>query len=208
MTGPGALFLSYASEDAEAARRIAEALRAEGLDAWLDQSELRGGDAWDASIRGKIAQCALFIPIISASTEARGEGYFRLEWRLAVERSRLMADDQAFLVPVVLDKTPEGSARVPDAFRARQWIRMRDGEVPAGFATQLKRLLGTGGANREATRAISPPTARPRSMKTLLAIFAILVALVMLVAVGGYYATKPRPRAAAASSIAILAIQA
>ena len=42
----------------------------------------------------------LFVPIISASTDARSEGYFRLEWRLAVERSHLMADDQAFLLPV------------------------------------------------------------------------------------------------------------
>ena len=40
-----AIFLSYASEDAEAARRICEALRAAGLTVWFDQNELRGGDA-------------------------------------------------------------------------------------------------------------------------------------------------------------------
>src|SRR5947207_8098518 len=116
-----AVFLSYASEDAEAARRIAEALRAEGLEVWLDQSELHGSDAWDASIRGKIRDCALFLPIISEHTEARAEGYFRLEWRLVVDRSQLMADDQPFLLPVAIDRTSEASARVPDAFRTRQW---------------------------------------------------------------------------------------
>ena len=47
---PKAVFLSYASQDAEAARRICDALRAVGLDVWFDQSALRGGDAWDASI--------------------------------------------------------------------------------------------------------------------------------------------------------------
>lgn len=36
-------FLSYASQDAEAARRIAEGLRASGVEVWFDQSELRGG---------------------------------------------------------------------------------------------------------------------------------------------------------------------
>ena len=46
-----AIFLSYASQDADAARRICEALRAAGLEVWFDQSELRGGDAWDQSIR-------------------------------------------------------------------------------------------------------------------------------------------------------------
>jgi len=39
-----AVFLSYASQDAEIARRIADALREAGLQVWFDQSELRGGD--------------------------------------------------------------------------------------------------------------------------------------------------------------------
>ena len=30
-----------------AAKRICEALRAAGIEVWFDQSELRGGDAWD-----------------------------------------------------------------------------------------------------------------------------------------------------------------
>jgi hypothetical protein len=44
----GAVFLSYASEDAQAAQRICAKLRAAGVEAWFDQSELQGGDAWDA----------------------------------------------------------------------------------------------------------------------------------------------------------------
>jgi hypothetical protein len=40
-----AVFLSYASQDAQAAQRICEALRAAGIEVWFDQSELRGGDA-------------------------------------------------------------------------------------------------------------------------------------------------------------------
>src|SRR5206468_4285483 len=78
-----AVFLSYAREDTDAARRIADALRGFGVEVWFDQAELRGGDAWDAQIRKQIRECALFIPVISARTEARGEGYFRLEWNLA-----------------------------------------------------------------------------------------------------------------------------
>ena len=76
----GAVFLSYASEDAAAAERISARLRAAGIEVWLDQSELRGGEAWDRKIRKEIHDCALFIPIISANAHARIEGYFRLEW--------------------------------------------------------------------------------------------------------------------------------
>ena len=79
-----AIFLSYASQDAEAARRICDSLRAAGLEVWFDQSELRGGDAWDAAIRKQVRECALFVPLISANTDARSEGYFRREWNLAV----------------------------------------------------------------------------------------------------------------------------
>ena len=36
-----AVFLSYASQDAEAARKICDALRAAGVEVWFDRSELR-----------------------------------------------------------------------------------------------------------------------------------------------------------------------
>jgi hypothetical protein len=58
---------------------------------WFDQSELRGGDAWDQKIRREVRDCALFIPLISANTAARAEGYFRLEWSLAEARSHMIA---------------------------------------------------------------------------------------------------------------------
>src|SRR5579863_317983 len=119
MTKPApAVFLSYASEDAEAAERIGNALRASGIEVWFDKSELRGGDVWDLRIREQIRNCRLFVPIISATTEARPEGYFRREWKLAVERTRDMSERLAFLLPVVVDATPERGADVPDAFRS------------------------------------------------------------------------------------------
>ncbi len=71
-----AVFLSYAREDAEAAKRIAEALRAFGVEVWFDQNELRGGDSWDNKIRGQIKSCALFIPLVSACTDS-GSRRFR-----------------------------------------------------------------------------------------------------------------------------------
>ena len=112
-----AVFLSYASQDADAARRICDALRAGGIEVWFDQSELRGGDAWDTTIRRQIKACGLFIPVISRSTHAREEGYFRLEWKLAVDRSHLMTGTKAFLLPVVIDDTRDDDENTPDKFR-------------------------------------------------------------------------------------------
>ncbi len=51
MQSTKAVFLSYASQDAQAALRICEALRSAGIEVWFDQSELRGGDTWEHNIR-------------------------------------------------------------------------------------------------------------------------------------------------------------
>src|SRR5260370_18211577 len=160
MTEPKkAVFLSYASQDAAAALRICEALRAAGIEVWFDQSELRGGDAWDAAIRRQIKACSLFMPVISASTCARVEGYFRLEWKLAVDRSYLIAAEKAFIVPVVIDGTRDSDALVPDRFREVQWTRLADGANATAFAERVSRLLSTAPSPAGAPR--SAPTSVP-----------------------------------------------
>jgi TolB-like protein/Flp pilus assembly protein TadD len=137
-----AVFLSYASQDAEAAQRLCDALRAAGVEVWFDRNELVGGDAWDQKIRRQIKECALFVPIISPNTNARAEGYFRLEWKLAVDRSHLMADDAPFLFPVVLGGLTEATARVPEKFKEVQWTPLRAEDSGAELARRLSRLLG------------------------------------------------------------------
>jgi TolB-like protein/Flp pilus assembly protein TadD len=136
-----AVFLSYASKDAEAARKICEALRAAGIEVWFDQSELRGGDAWDQMIRRQIRDCALFVPIISGNSEARPEGYFRLEWDLADQRSHMIVRHRPFIMPVCLDRTPESDAGVPESFQRVQWTRLPGGETPPAFVERVQRLL-------------------------------------------------------------------
>jgi len=148
-----AVFLSYASQDAPAVQRIAEALRANGVEVWFDQNELVGGDAWDAKIRKQIKECALFVPVISANTQARAEGYFRLEWKLAVDRSHLMADDAPFLFPVVIDDTTDAAARVPDKFREVQWTRLNVKDTPESLAMRVARILARAGSADEARAA-------------------------------------------------------
>lgn len=201
------IFLSYCAEDEQAAHRLSDALREAGLVVWFDRNELRGGDAWDARIRTQIRDCALFVPLVSANTEARAEGYFRLEWRLAVERSFQMADDRPFLMPVVIDDTAETAARVPDRFRERHWTRLRHGEPSPEFIAHVRRALG------EATiPATSPPahSADPRREPAIrrhwLPMLAV-PALALLVAGGFWYGraaftNRSRPVAAVAADVA------
>jgi TolB-like protein/Flp pilus assembly protein TadD len=180
-----AVFLSYASQDAEAAQKICEALRAAGIEVWFDQSELRGGDAWDRSIRKQIKTCALFLPVISHTTHDRVEGYFRLEWKLGIDRSHLISADQAFLLPVVIDDTRDDDERVPERFREVQWTRLPGGVTPAAFVERLQRLL-SGELSQEPTRTASAAarvSAGPTTRKPVLALWRSKAALLATIAV-------------------------
>jgi len=80
------------------------------------------------------------MPLISAQTAARPEGYFRREWRLAVERTLDMADDHTFLLPVVIDDTTQAAARVPEKFLSVQWLRVPGGRPTAALEALCRRL--------------------------------------------------------------------
>src|SRR5215468_116393 len=156
------VFLSYASEDRSAAQTLKEALSALGLDVWYDESGLDGGDVWDQKIRRQIRECDFFMPVISAQTDARPEGYFRREWRLAVERTLDMADDHAFLLPVVIDDTMQARARVPDKFLAVQWTRAGGGQPNAALEALCRRLISGHSVAPQAAKSSQPQSAAAR----------------------------------------------
>ncbi len=140
---PGAIFISYASEDIAAVRRIKAALDARGLPAWFDKEQLKPGDSYNHKIDRYIEGCRLFLPVISAHTERRLEGYFRLEWRLAAKRSLRISHRLPFIVPVVIDTDiNESHANVPDEFVGTQWTPLPGGEADAAFVDRLSELLG------------------------------------------------------------------
>jgi len=205
-----AVFLSYASQDAAAARRISDTLRAAGIEVWFDQSELRGGDVWDRQIRKQIHECALVIPIISENTQARPEGYFRLEWNLAVERTHSMSERMAFLVPVVIDDTRDAEADVPQKFREVQWTRLPGGETPAAFVERVARLLAPGSAaSGDDERASEPPRPAGGTLRRRAGPKALLAAIALAALAIGYFgfdrARHPAaPSAVPEKSIAVL----
>jgi hypothetical protein len=128
---PNAVFISYAREDLAAVQRLKSALDAAGVRTWFDMERLEGGDDYDQKIQKNIARCSYFVPVVSANTERRLEGYFRREWSYAIDRTRNMADGAIFILPVCIDGTD--AARVPDKFRALHITAAPGGEPPPGL---------------------------------------------------------------------------
>jgi TolB-like protein/Tfp pilus assembly protein PilF len=174
---------------------IAEALRAAHIEVWFDMDELRGGDVWDQKIRRQIRDCGLFIAVISANTQDRTEGYFRREWKMAVDRTQDMADDRAFIVPVLIDSTNEAAARVPEQFFKAHITRLPGGQVSPAFIAQIQRLLQSGGTStpdvRPAERSapLKPRVGRTRPLRAM-SIAAIMLAIL---AGGVFWLTQRAP---------------
>ena len=136
----GAIFISYASEDRAAAECLYEAIRKAELEVWFDRDRLQAGELYDQLIRRNVKECTLFIPLVSANTEQRLEGYFRREWRLAADRSIDIAQNVPFIVPVLIDDTANADCAVPEAFQQAQWTSLPGGAADAAFCDRLVTL--------------------------------------------------------------------
>jgi hypothetical protein len=137
------VFISYASADRIAATVLKQELEHAGLNVWFDVPQLaeRAGHKWETEIKNNIKSCALFIPVLSTSTEGRAEGYFREEWLMADARTkRQFGSDRPFIVPVVIDGVHK-MQNVPESFRAPQMTRLPGGHVTDAFAAQVHAML-------------------------------------------------------------------
>ncbi len=140
---PGAIFVSYASENLEAAGRLAEGLRLAGLEVWFDKDALQMGEDWARSIRRGIERCSLFLPVISRQSvgEENRRRFFWREWNDADVLARGMAPDEVFILPIVIDETRIDHAPLPDSFKRAHGINSRDGNITSDVARKLKELV-------------------------------------------------------------------
>jgi hypothetical protein len=135
------IFISYLREDADAARRLCDAITSLGGDVWLDERRISPGDAWEQEVLTRIRKTIkLFVPIISVNTERAEEGYVFREWTEAVNRSRSIPR-RRFIVPVVIDDDYAGDTsryrQIPDDFGRLQFGRAPGGDPDAGLLATL-----------------------------------------------------------------------
>ena len=138
----GAVFISYAREDLAAVQHLKAGLDAAGINAWFDLERLEGGDDFAHRIRSNIARCGYFLPVISAHTQRRVEGWFRREWSWAVDRTEGMAEGARFILPVCIDETNAAEALVPAKIKALHFTRLPGGQITPEFIRRLAELTG------------------------------------------------------------------
>jgi hypothetical protein len=139
LAGRGEVFLSYASEDRAVVTRLREQLEREaGVRVWLDKDELRGGDQWERHIADTLHDCAVCIPVVSASAKSGVYRFVRTEWEQAVRLQVGHRADQTFIIPLVIDDTrPDDPALSPE-IRALHWRRLHDDEDMRRFIAEVR----------------------------------------------------------------------
>ena len=80
------IFVSYAREDEQAARRLYNDLKNSNLpiEPWLDKEEILPGQDWKREIRKAINESIVFIPVFS-STSVKKRGYVQVEFKYGIE---------------------------------------------------------------------------------------------------------------------------
>jgi hypothetical protein len=137
---PCSIFISYASQDGEAAERVAGGIGAASLPVWRDRSRLASGDDWARKIERNIDAAAAFVPILSRSTLAAGQREFRREWRRAIHVKGGLPENEPFIYPLVIDDVPRDSPEIDGDLRALNWDGVEaDGSLPAAFIDRLRK---------------------------------------------------------------------
>jgi hypothetical protein len=96
------VFISYAREDSDAAKRLYEELKNAGLIPWLDKESLIAGQNWKIAINKAIKKSRYFIPIFSSSSVEK-RGYVQKEFKYALDVFDEFPESQIFVIPVRLN---------------------------------------------------------------------------------------------------------
>ena len=89
----GGVFISYAHEDMSIVSSIVDRLKEEGFDVWFDSAKLDSGDSYNIRIDKAIAECKVFVPILSPQVKQdlcdghKDRYYIKTEWALAKQRA-------------------------------------------------------------------------------------------------------------------------
>ena len=137
-----AVFISYARRDSLFVNDLVRSLRDGGIDVWLDQTRISGGQNFRQSIANAIRERDCFIIVVSPYSMKSGE--VKREVELAIELKKT-------IIPVLLQSTD-----LPAHLELLQWVDFRI-SYERGLRTLLGRLRNE---EEEPALAIPPRPAR------------------------------------------------
>ena len=100
---PNNVFLVHAHSDKAAVHKLYSRLIKDGMRAWLDAENLQPGQDWQREIRKAILKSDVVIVCLSRGFDQQ-PGYRHEELNIALEKAKLLTDNEIFIIPVRLEK--------------------------------------------------------------------------------------------------------
>jgi hypothetical protein len=126
------VFISHASEDNAAARRLTKRLKDDGFDPWLDLERLLPGQDWNLEIEKAMRESGAILLCFSEESVSK-EGYVQKEYKRAMRIQEEKPEGTIFVIPVRLD-----NCEIPFSLREIQWVDYPDGYEKLVTALSLR----------------------------------------------------------------------
>ncbi len=114
------VFISHASEDNAAARRLTKRLQGDGFDPWLDLDRILPGQDWNLEIEKALRASGAILLCFSEVSVAK-EGYIQREYKRAMRILEEKPEGTIFVIPVRLD-----DCMMPNFISELQWVNFPD----------------------------------------------------------------------------------
>lgn len=145
------VFISYARQDADTARRFAEAFQASGLSVWWDD-ELRSGETFDESIERALREAKAVVVLWSPRSVVS-------RW---VRAEATLADRNRTLLPVMIEKCQRPIIfELTQTADFTQWRGSLEDRAWQGLVVDARTLVEAQAAPRAAAAPIPAPVEMP-----------------------------------------------
>lgn len=105
------VFISYAREDIELAKKIYDDLKREGIIPWLDSEDILPGQDWKIAINQAIKESNFFLALLSSNSISKN-GFVQKELKIAFDVLDNMPQSEIFIIPARLDKCQPSEERL------------------------------------------------------------------------------------------------
>ena len=107
------IFLCYAQEDNEIAKRIYQDLRRRSIEVWYDKESLLPGQTWKNEIKKAIRNSRYFLALFS-SNSVNKRGYVQKELKEALDVLDEFPSSEVFIIPIRLDDCEISEDRIKE----------------------------------------------------------------------------------------------
>jgi predicted aspartyl protease len=127
------VFISYARENEDVARRLYYDLKLQGIEPWLDQISLLPGQNWRGEIKKSIRKSRFFLALLSSQSVDK-RGYAQKELREALDILDEVSENDIYIIPVRLDEC----LPTIEKLHQLQWL-----DIFPSYDNGFKKLLAT-----------------------------------------------------------------